>query len=154
MPTFAPAVRTLPVYRTPMPALKGRIREWVLIDAAGIPLGRLASKIAYYLRGKHQPSFTPHWNLGAAVVVVNADKIALTGKKAQQKVYIRHTGYPGGQKHIPVALLSPRRVLREAVKGMLPKNRLRDRMLRNLHIYAGPSHPHAAQNPKPIALEV
>ncbi len=131
---------------------QGRAREWLLVDAARQPLGRLASQIATYLRGKHKPDFAPQWNLGAAVVVINADQVALTGKKATQKVYVRHTGYPGGQRHIPITRMRPEDIIRHAVKGMLPKNKLQERMLRNLHIYVGPAHPHQAQNPKPVAL--
>lgn len=131
---------------------QGRVREWLLVDAAKQPLGRLASQIATYLRGKHKPDFAPQWNLGAAVVVINADQVVLTGKKATQKVYVRHTGYPGGQRHIPITRMQPEDVIRHAVKGMLPKNKLQERMLRNLHIYVGPAHPHQAQNPKPVAL--
>ncbi len=151
-PTFAPAVKNLPFYKSPMVPPQGRAREWLLVDATGQPLGRLASRIAYYLRGKHKPDFAPQWNLGAAVVVINADQVVLTGKKATQKVYVRHTGYPGGQRHIPITRMQPEDVIRHAVKGMLPKNKLQERMLRNLHIYVGPSHPHQAQNPKPVAL--
>jgi large subunit ribosomal protein L13 len=142
------------MYRTPMVPPKGQVREWLLVDAAGVPLGRLASQVARLLRGKHLPHFSPHWNLGASVVIINASEVALTGKKAQQKFYLRHTGYPGGQKHIHLAKLSPEQVIWHAVKGMLPKNRLQARMLRNLHIYAGPHHPHTAQQPKPISLAV
>jgi large subunit ribosomal protein L13 len=151
-PTFAPAVKRLPFYKTPMTPPHGRVREWLLVDATGQPLGRLASRIASYLRGKHKPNFAPHWNLGAAVVVVNAENVVLTGKKATQKVYIRHTGYPGGQQHIPITRMQPEAVIRHAVKGMLPKTKLQERMLRNLYIYVGPSHPHQAQNPKPVVL--
>jgi large subunit ribosomal protein L13 len=150
--TFAPAVKSLPFYKTPMTPPQGQVREWLLVDATGQPLGRLASRIASYLRGKHKPNFAPHWNLGAAVVVVNAENVVLTGKKATQKVYIRHTGYPGGQRHIPITRMQPEAVIRHAVKGMLPKNKLQERMLRNLYIYVGPSHPHQAQNPKPVVL--
>lgn len=133
---------------------KGRVREWFVVDATDIPLGRLAAHVARLLRGKHLPYFAPHWNLGAAVVVINAEKVALTGKKADQKVYTRHTGYPGGQRHIPVYRLTPEQVIRHAVKGMLPKNRLQARMLRNLFIYEGAHHPHTAQKPqsRPVAL--
>ncbi|MCS6895936.1 MAG: 50S ribosomal protein L13 [Bacteroidia bacterium] len=133
---------------------KGRVREWVLVDATGVPLGRLASAIARLLRGKHLTYFAPQWNLGAAVVVINADKVVLTGSKPAQKTYIRHTGYPGGQRHVPIYRLSAEAVIRHAVKGMLPKNRLQDRMLRNLFIYEGSTHPHAAQQPKPITLSL
>lgn len=145
-------MKNLPFYKTPMAPPQGRVREWLLVDAARQPLGRLASQIATYLRGKHKPDFAPQWNLGAAVVVINADQVVLTGKKATQKVYVRHTGYPGGQRHIPITRMQPEDVIRHAVKGMLPKNKLQERMLRNLHIYVGPAHPHQAQNPKPVAL--
>ncbi|MCS6790722.1 MAG: 50S ribosomal protein L13 [Bacteroidia bacterium] len=127
-----------------------QVREWLLIDAADVPLGRLASRVAYYLRGKHKVNFAPQWNLGAAVVVINAEKVLLSGKKLKQKVHIKHTGYPGGQRVIPIHHISPERIIWHAVKGMLPKNRLQARMLRNLFIYTGPSHPHQAQKPKPI----
>lgn len=131
---------------------KKQVRPWVVVDATGIPLGRLAAGVARLLRGKHLPHFAPQWNLGAAVIVINADQVALTGKKAQQKVYIRHTGYPGGQRHIPLRRLTPEQIIRHAVKGMLPKNRLQARMLRNLYIYEGPSHPHAAQQPTSVSI--
>ncbi|MEN3041434.1 MAG: 50S ribosomal protein L13 [Bacteroidia bacterium] len=137
-----------------MIAPEGRVRDWLLVDAAGVPLGRLASNIARLLRGKHLPYFAPQWNLGAAVVVINADKVVLTGDKAVQKTYVRHTGYPGGQRHVPVYRLSSEAIIRHAVKGMLPKNRLQARMLRNLFIYEGSYHPHAAQRPKPVTLVV
>lgn len=130
---------------------KGQAREWVLIDATGIALGRLASQIARYLRGKHRPIFAPQWNLGAAVVVINAEKVILTGKKTTQKTYLRHTGYPGGQRAVPLSRMRPEEVIEHAVKGMLPKNRLQARMLRNLYVYTGPSHPHTAQQPKPVS---
>ncbi|MCX8111732.1 MAG: 50S ribosomal protein L13 [Bacteroidia bacterium] len=133
---------------------KGRVREWFVVDATGMPLGRLASGVARLLRGKHLPYFAPQWNLGAAVIVINAEKVVLGGKKPLQKVYIRHTGYPGGQRHIPIYRLTPEQVIRHAVKGMLPKNRLQVRMLRNLFVYTGAHHPHAAQQPKPITLPV
>lgn len=151
MLTFAPAVKTPPTYRTPMFPPKGQAREWVLIDATGIALGRLASQIARYLRGKHRPIFAPQWNLGAAVVVINAEKVILTGKKTTQKTYLRHTGYPGGQRAVPLSRMRPEEVIEHAVKGMLPKNRLQARMLRNLYVYTGPSHPHTAQQPKPVS---
>lgn len=131
---------------------KGQVREWLLVDATDVPLGRLASQVAKFLRGKHKPMFAPQWSLGAAVIVINAEKVLLTGKKAQQKIYVRHTGYPGGQRHIPVFRLTPEEVIHHAVKGMLPKNKLGSRMLRNLFVYVGPSHPHLAQQPKPVSL--
>ncbi|MGQ9864257.1 MAG: 50S ribosomal protein L13 [Bacteroidia bacterium] len=142
----------LPSYRTPYVKPKSLSRPWVLVDATGIPLGRLASRIAYLLRGKHLPYFAPQWNLGPSVIVIHAEKMVLTGKKAMQKTYIRHTGYPGGQKEIPIRYLSPEKILRHAVKGMLPKNKLQARMLRNLRIYTGPSHPHAAQKPQTVSV--
>ncbi|MEG0788935.1 MAG: 50S ribosomal protein L13 [Alistipes sp.] len=130
-------------------------KEWVLIDANGEVLGRLASQIAKILRGKNKPSYTPHVDCGDNVVVINADKVKLTGKKMTDKVYIRHTGYPGGQRFAtPADYLAkkPTFVIEKAVKGMLPKNRLGDAILRNLKIYAGEEHPHVAQNPKTIKL--
>ncbi len=130
-------------------------KEWIVIDAEGEVLGRLASQVAKILRGKHKPSYTPHVDCGDNVIVINADKVRFTGKKMTDKVYVRHTGYPGGQRFInPADQLrrKPEFVLRHAVKGMLPKTRLGDALLRNLKIYAGAEHPHAAQNPKTIKL--
>lgn len=130
-------------------------KEWLVIDAEGEVLGRLASQVAKILRGKHKPSYTPHVDCGDNVIVINADKVRFTGKKMTDKVYVRHTGYPGGQRFInPADQLrkKPEFVLRHAVKGMLPKTRLGDALLRNLKIYAGAEHPHAAQNPKTIKL--
>jgi len=126
-------------------------RKWWLVDADGKNLGRLASEIADVLRGKNKPQYTPHVDTGDFVVVVNADKIAVTGRKTTQKVYYRHSGYPGGLKSETLGQLLERRpteVLRKAVKGMLPKNRLAAKQLRKLKIYAGPKHPHAAQKPE------
>jgi large subunit ribosomal protein L13 len=130
-------------------------KEWVVIDAADQVLGRLASRIALILRGKNKPNFTPHVDCGDNVIVVNAEKIRLTGDKLTEKVYVRHTGYPGGQRFAtPKQLLSrkPFAVVEEAVRGMLPKNRLGAELFRNLHVYIGPNHPHAAQQPKTITL--
>ena len=130
-------------------------KEWVLIDANGEVLGRLASQIAKILRGKNKPSFTPHVDCGDNVIVINADKVKLTGKKLTDKVYVRHTGYPGGQRFAtPADLLTrkPTAVIEEAVKGMLPKTRLGAAIFKNLKVYAGAEHPHAAQNPKSIKL--
>ncbi len=130
-------------------------KEWVLIDAEDAVLGRLASQVAKILRGKNKPSFTPHVDCGDNVVVINADKVRLTGKKMTDKVYVRHTGYPGGQRFAtPADYLSrrPTFVIEKAVKGMLPRTRLGAAVLKNLKVYAGAEHPHAAQSPKTIKL--
>ena len=124
-----------------------------MVDAENQILGRLCSEIAKIIRGKHKPSFTPHVDCGDQVIVINADKVRLTGKKMTDKVYIRHTGYPGGQRFSTpreVLVKNPRGVVEAAVKGMLPKNRLGRELFHNLFVYAGPSHPHAAQQPKEI----
>jgi large subunit ribosomal protein L13 len=126
-------------------------RRWWLVDAEDKVLGRLASEIAQILRGKHKPMFTPHLDTGDFVVVINAEKIRLTGDKMDQKSYFRHTGYMGGEKFIPVRTMleqHPERVIDLAVKGMLPKNNLGRLMRRKLKAYAGPTHPHEAQQPQ------
>jgi large subunit ribosomal protein L13 len=126
-------------------------RNWWVVDADGKNLGRLASEIAVVLRGKNKPQFTPHTDTGDFVVVVNAEKVAVTGNKMTRKMYYRHSGYPGGLKTESLGHLIERRpteVLRKAVKGMLPKNRLAAQQLGKLKIYAGPKHPHAAQKPE------
>ena len=131
-------------------------REWYLVDAEGKTLGRLATQIADTLRGKRKPQFTPHVDTGDFVVVVNAEKIAVTGNKLDQKRYYRHSGYPGGLRSRTLRQQLERRpteVLRVAVKGMLPKNQLARQQITKLKIYAGPEHPHASQNPKPLNLE-
>ncbi len=128
-------------------------RDWYLVDADGLTLGRLATLIADTLRGKRKPQYTPHVDTGDFVVVVNAEKIHVTGNKLDQKIYYRHSGYPGGLKERTLREQLERRpteVLRKAVKGMLPKNRLAAQQLTKLKIYAGPEHPHEAQNPKPL----
>lgn len=130
-------------------------KEWVLVDADGQTLGRLASKIAKLIRGKHKPNFTPHVDCGDNVVVINAEKINLTGKKWTDKSYIRHTGYPGGQRSLTATEMfekDPTRLVEKAVKGMLPKNILGSTLFRNLYVYAGTEHKHDAQNPKAINL--
>ena len=130
-------------------------KEWVVIDATNEVLGRLASQVAKILCGKNKPGYTPHVDCGDYVIVVNADKVKLTGKKLTDKVYVRHTGYPGGQRFAtPADLLTrkPTAVIEEAVKGMLPKTRLGAAILKNLKVYAGAEHPHAAQNPRQIKL--
>lgn len=130
-------------------------KEWVLIDAENQVLGRLATKAARLLRGKLKTNYTPHVDCGDNVIIINAEKIILTGKKMEDKEYVRHTGYPGGQRFTsPRQLLAkkPAAVVEKAVKGMLPKNRLGSELFRNLHVYAGPEHPHQAQQPKIINL--
>ncbi len=130
-------------------------KEWVLIDATDQVLGRLASKAAMILRGKHKASFTPHVDCGDNVIIINAEKVKLTGNKLTQREYVRHTGYPGGQRTETVESLlrrKPEAVIEKAIKGMLPKNRLGSELFRNLHVFAGDSHPHEAQKPKKIDL--
>lgn len=130
-------------------------RKWFVVDAEGKTLGRLASKVAAILRGKHKPTFTPHCDTGDFVVIINADKIVLTGKKLTDKIYTRFSGYPGGLKEIPAKDLLARRPIRPlelAIKGMLPHNRLGADMYRKLKVYAGPEHPHAAQKPEPLDI--
>lgn len=130
-------------------------REWFLIDAEGKTLGRMATEIARRLRGKHKPEFTPHVDTGDYIVVVNAEKIAVTGNKMNDKMYHHHTGYVGNLKSIALKDLlakHPERVIEKAVKGMLPKNSLGRQMYRKLKVYAGPEHPHAAQEPKDLEV--
>lgn len=130
-------------------------KEWLLIDAENEVLGRLASKVAKLLRGKYKPSFTPQTDCGDNIIIINSEKIALTGNKLTDKQYTRHTGYPGGQRlTTPEALLAkhPERIIEHAVKGMLPKNRLGRAVLKNLHIFVGTEHKHEAQQPKKIDL--
>jgi len=130
-------------------------REWFLVDAEGKTLGRLASEIAKVLRGKHKPIYTPHLDCGDYVIVVNADKVRVTGQKLDQKMYYRHSGYPGGIKSINLRdqlQKHPQRVLEAAVRGMLPKNPLGRKMFGKLKVYAGDSHPHQAQQPKVLEL--
>jgi large subunit ribosomal protein L13 len=131
-------------------------REWYLVDAEGKTLGRLATQIADTLRGKRKPQYTPHVDTGDFVIVVNAEKIQVTGNKLDQKRYYRHSGYPGGLRSRTLREQLDRRpteVLRVAVKGMLPKNRLARQQITKLKIYAGPEHPHEAQNPRPLETE-
>lgn len=130
-------------------------KEWVLIDAEGQVLGRMASIAAKFLRGKYKPNFTPHVDCGDNVIIINAEKIKLTGNKMTQKEYVRHSGYPGGQRtRTPreVLELKPTMVVEKAIKGMIPKNRLGSDLFRNLYVYAGTEHPHEAQKPKTIDL--
>ena len=128
-----------------------------VVDAEGLPLGRLASEIAQVLRGKHKPQYAPHIDVGDYVVVVNADKVAVTSSKSERKIYYRHSGFPGGLKEESFASLIERRpeaVIERAVKGMLPKNRLGRQMLKKLKVHAGPDHPHEAQSPQPLVFKI
>ena len=130
-------------------------KEWLVVDAEGEVLGRLASKVAKLIRGKHKPNFTPHVDCGDNVVIINAEKIKLTGNKWNDKTYVRHTGYPGGQRTLSAIELfgkSPNRVVEKAVKGMLPKNKLGSALFRNLYVYTGAEHQQDAQKPKVINL--
>jgi large subunit ribosomal protein L13 len=130
-------------------------RRWVVVDVSGKVLGRAASKIANRLRGKHRPTYTPHVDTGDFVVVINAEKVVLTGDKHEKKLYWRHTLYPGGIKATPAGKMleeKPTLVIRKAVKGMLPKNHLGRQLLKKLKIYAGDRHPHEAQRPEPVTL--
>jgi large subunit ribosomal protein L13 len=130
-------------------------RAWFVVDADGATLGRLASEIALILRGKNKPMFAPHMDVGDHVVVINADKVAVTGNKEEDKLYFRHSGFPGGLREATLGQLRatyPQRIIENAVRGMLPKNRLGRQMYKKLKVYAGPEHPHAAQKPQPIEL--
>lgn len=130
-------------------------RKWYLVDAEGKVVGRLATEIAKRLRGKNKPTFTPHMDMGDGIIVINVDKIKLTGKKWQQKIYYSHSGYIGGLKSITAEKLvqkKPEKVLEFAVTGMLPKNKLRSRMIKRLKIYEGSEHPHQAQNPEILEI--
>lgn len=131
-------------------------KEWVLVDAENQTLGRLASKVAKIIRGKNKPGFTPHVDCGDNVIVINAEKVVLTGNKLNDKVYIRHSGYPGGQRELTAAQMLRRKpiaVIEMAVKGMLPKNKLGSKLFGNLHVFEGPEHKHEAQKPKAINLD-
>ena len=130
-------------------------KEWVVIDATGQTLGRMASKVAKLLRGKYKPSFTPHVDCGDNEIIINADKVVLTGNKWNDRVYLRYTGYPGGQREATPAVLLEKgadRLVHKVVKGMLPKNRLGAALLKNLYVYAGTEHKHDAQQPKTIDI--
>ena len=130
-------------------------KEWVVVDATDQVLGRLGTTVAKLLRGKYKPSFTPHVDCGDNVIIINAEKAKLTGSKWNDRIYLRHTGYPGGQRETTPARLmakNPEDLYRKVVKGMLPKNRLGDAILNNMYVYVGSEHPHQAQNPKVIDL--
>ncbi len=143
------------IVRTYSPKPNDVQRQWHVIDASDVVLGRLASRVATLLRGKHKPYYAPHVDTGDYVIVVNADKVVLTGKKLEQKRAYRHSGYPGGLRSIPYSELmakNPARAVEKAVKGMLPKNSLGRRMAKKLKVYAGPEHPHQAQKPVPYEI--
>ncbi|MBA3970923.1 MAG: 50S ribosomal protein L13 [Bacteroidetes bacterium] len=142
-------------YKTVSASKETVTKGWVIVDAENEILGRLASNVAYILRGKNKVNFTPHVDTGDNVIIINAEKIKLTGNKVAEKQYVRHTGYPGGQRFATPKLLftkKPTEVVRMAVSGMLPKNKLGDALRRNVYIYEGAEHPHAAQQPKEIKI--
>lgn len=141
---------------TPMIKPEEVAQRWYVVDATDQTVGRLAGRIAWILQGKHKPQYTPHWDMGDFVVVVNAERVHLSGRKWQQKMYRHHTGYLGNLKSVPAAEMRrrhPERILEYAIKRMLPKNRLGRRQLKKLKIYAGPDHPHQAQQPEPMSVE-
>jgi len=130
-------------------------REWFVVDATDQTLGRVASDIAHILRGKHKPTYAPHMDGGDFIVVINAERVAVTGNKALQKIYYRHSGYPGGLRELSFEQMRdkyPDRIIQAAVRGMLPKNKLGRQMLSKLKVYAGPEHPHSAQKPQPLEI--
>jgi large subunit ribosomal protein L13 len=142
--------------KTPLPSTDSIDRQWYLVDAADQTLGRLASEVASVLRGKTKPCFTPHLDTGDFVVVINAERIRVSGNKPTQKLYRRHSGRPGGMKTESFAHLQariPERIVEKAIKGMLPHNALGRQLFRKLKVYKGSEHPHAAQNPQPLALD-
>ncbi len=142
MPTYSPKIKDIE-------------RVWHIVDAEGLILGRMATEVARVLRGKHKPDFTPHLDTGDHVIIVNADKVVLTGTKSTDKQVYRHSGYPGGLRQTSYGHLletQPAEAVRQTVKGMLPKNRLGRQMLRKLKVYAGPLHPHEAQQPQPLEI--
>ena len=130
-------------------------REWLLVDAEGMPIGRLASQVASILRGKHKPTFTPHVDTGDFVVIINSDKVILTGNKMEDKYYFSHSGYPGGDKHVQAKKMLDKKsdyAVQRAIKGMLPKNSLGRKMIKKLKVYKNGEHPHEAQTPRKITL--
>jgi large subunit ribosomal protein L13 len=142
--------------RTYSPKASEIQRAWHVVDAEGLTLGRMATEVARVLRGKHKPTYTPHLDTGDHVIIVNADKVVLTSGKAEKKQVYRHSGYPGGIRSTTYAKLladKPEEAVRRTVRGMLPKNRLGRQMLRKLKVYAGPQHPHSAQQPQPLVLD-
>ncbi|KYC41290.1 50S ribosomal protein L13 [Scytonema hofmannii PCC 7110] len=142
--------------KTFLPPIKALQHNWYVVDAADQRLGRLATEIAMILRGKNKPEYTPHMDTGDFVIVINAEKVAVTGKKRSQKVYHRHSGRPGGMKTETFDKLQqrlPERIVEHAIKGMLPKNSLGRQLFTKLKVYAGPTHPHAAQQPKELKIQ-
>ena len=143
-------------YKTVSASYATSEKKWLVVDVKGMVLGRAATQIAMLLRGKHKPLYTPHADCGDNVIVLNADKIRLTGNKWDQKVYLRHTGYPGGQRETvakDMMAKHPTRILEKSVRGMLPKNRLGRRLFTNMRVYSGDAHPHEAQNPEVFELK-
>ncbi len=141
--------------KTYVPKAEDIERQWWIVDAADQPLGRLATRLASVLRGKHKPMFTPHLDTGDHIVVINASQVKLTGKKAEQKEYFRHSGYMGGERFIPFKRMlatHPERVIELAVKGMMPKNALGKNMAKKLKVYGGAEHPHQGQKPEPLDI--
>jgi large subunit ribosomal protein L13 len=144
------------MYRSYMAKPEEMERKWFVVDAEGKTLGRLASQVASILRGKHKPIFTPHVDCGDHVIVINAEKIVLTGNKLRDKIYYRHTMYPGGLRAVPYGKLletQPERAVERAIKGMIPHTRLGHRIGMKLKVYKGPEHPHAAQKPEPLDIK-
>ena len=143
-------------YKTISANAKTVDKQWVLVDADSVPLGRVASVVAQYIRGKHKTNYTPHVDCGDNVIVINAEKVRLSGNKWKQKQYIRHTGYPGGQTSLNAEQLlikSPERIIENAVRGMLPKNKLGAALFRNLKVFIGSDHRHEAQKPKTVNIK-
>lgn len=141
--------------RTFSPKPQDLTRHWHVIDATDLVLGRMSAQVAHLLKGKHKPTYAPHMDAGDFVIIINADKVALTGNKREQKMAYRHSGYPGGLRQVPYGELlerDPRKAIERSVRGMLPKNTLGRHMLSKLKVYAGPDHPHAAQQPTPYTL--
>jgi large subunit ribosomal protein L13 len=141
--------------RTWSPRPRDISRQWYVVDAEGQTLGRLASTIAQVLKGKNKPTYAPHMDMGDFVIVINAEKVVLTGNKETEKMYHRHSGYPGGLTSVSVRQMRqrfPDRIVKYAVRGMLPKNALGEQQLRKLKVYAGPEHPHASQQPEPLSV--
>ncbi len=154
-PSTTSGTNEVPTVRTYSPKAGEVTRQWHVIDATDVVLGRLASQAAVLLRGKHRPTFAPHVDTGDFVIIVNADKVALTGSKREQKLAHRHSGYPGGLRSVSYGHLldtDPRRVVEKAIRGMLPHNKLGRAQATKLKVYAGPEHPHAAQKPQPYTI--
>ena len=142
--------------KTFTPKVEDITRKWYVVDARNIVLGRLATRVAHVLRGKHKPIFAPHVDVGDHVIIINAEKVRVTGRKAQQKKYVRYTGYPGGKREVvyeDMIAKFPERVLEHAIKGMLPHNSLGRQMFKKLKVYAGEQHPHTTQKPEPLEMK-